>query len=501
MKTYVASIDSGTSAIKTALFDMEGNIKGLVIKKCPCIFHKNGFIEQDPRGILGGVFSSLKKTVEMSGVRPIQVAAISFSSQRATVIPVDRNGVNIGNAISWQDMRGAKEIKKLKKTIDDSRYYQITGLPDNPVFTLGKILWFKKDSPGTYKKIWKFALVNDYISRSAGLDDLYADWSNASLTGMFDISGFSWSEEILKLTGISRDKLPLLVSPGKKTGALNAALARKCGLLPGTPLISGGGDQQCAGLGAGAVEPGVAEITLGTAAVTLLYSDKRAVDPGRRIMCAAHAVPGKWEVEGLQNSAAGSLAWISRIVNNGKDFNKKFFSKMEKEKRNIPGKTILFYPFLSGSSAPNWISGASAVLLGLGHAHDKHDIVRSIMEGVTLETREILDVFGSLGIPLEELRITGGGSTIESWMRMQANIFNKKLTGLECHQASLLGAGMLAAYGIGAFKDLKAAARKMVRVSGTYLPDAEKAVNYNRVYEKYKKIQKTLRAAGVFGEL
>ncbi len=190
-----------------------------------------------------------------------------------------RSGEILSPVISWQDMRGAAEIEKLRKRVSDKDYYAVTGLPNNPVFTLGKILWIKKNNPSLYRRTEKFVLVHDYVLNRLGCDDFYSDLSNASLTGLVDISAFKRSDKLLKASGISGRKFPELVKSGERLGAVSRRAARRCGLKEGTPIIAGGGDQQCAGLGAGAVKSGIAEITLGTAAVTLSFSDKKLSTP------------------------------------------------------------------------------------------------------------------------------------------------------------------------------------------------------------------------------
>jgi xylulokinase len=248
-------------------------------------------------------------------------------------------------------------------------------------------------------------------------------------------------------------------------------------------LVSGGGDQQCAGIGAGAVRPGIAEYTLGTAGVLLAYTDGIVKDPRMRITCCAHAVPGKFEVEGLQSSSGSSLDWIKRIACDHERFGKKFFRRLAAVRPGSNG--AFFYPFLAGASAPHWNPNARAVLTGLTHAHDRAAIVRSVMEGVSMETRQIIDVFNSLGIPVREIRLTGGASGIEVWNRIQADIYGKKVFTLSDPEASLVGAAILASCGIGAFGSVQDAAARMVKVDKRCEPEKKSVKMYADVYKRY----------------
>jgi len=489
-KTLVATVDCGTSEIKAAVFDLSGKTKGVIEKACPCIYYGDGGIEQNPQLIVKQAFSCLKKAIERFKINPKNIASVSISTQRATVICIDKKGKPLGNAVSWQDMRGAGAIDALRRKIDDKRYYNITGIPNNPVFSLAKILWIKKNRPAVYKRTARFALVHDYLLKELGCGDFFSDWSNASLTGMFDVAMLRWCKDILKLAGIKEERLSVLVPSGKKVGTVSKKASKACGLLEGTAIISGGGDQQCAGLGAGCVKEGIAEITLGTAGVSLCYSSKVKKDSRMRVSCCAHVVPGRWEVEGLQNSAGSSLKWVNEIVSEGKKFSRQFFRKLSEIKPGSQG--VFFYPFLAGASAPNWNPQAKAMFLGLMHIHDKASIVRAVMEGVSLETRQILEVFASLRIPVKEIRLTGGCSNIDVWNQIQADIYGRDVSTLENPHASLLGAAILAAWGAGAFDSIKGAAERMVKIKKRYTPITGNTQIYQGLYRKYCEIYKDL---------
>ncbi|MFH1753037.1 MAG: FGGY family carbohydrate kinase [Candidatus Omnitrophota bacterium] len=495
-KVFLAALDCGTSEIKAGVFRPDGKVEAFVKRCCPCIYHKDGRIEQDPDLILRQALGSLKEAVARSKIDPKRIVSVSLSSQRATVIPIGHDKRPIANAISWQDMRGDEETSRLRGNINDKKYYKITGVPNNPVFSLAKILSIKKNNRALFKKTRRFALIHDLILKELGCGGFFLDHSNASLTGMLDVDGLKWSRDILKASGIKEDALPDLVPSGKALGSVSSAASAICGLAPGTAIISGGGDQQCAGLGAGCVKKGIVEITLGTAGVTLGYLDRPVKDPAMRISYCAHAMKGSWEFEGLQNSAGASLGWIRKIINDNKDLSNKFFYNVSKISPGSNG--TFFFPFLAGASAPNWNPRAKAVFLGLRHVHDRHSIVRSIIEGVSFETRQILDLFTALGVSINEIRLTGGCSSIGVWDQIQADIYHREVSTLENPHASLLGAAMLAGYGIGIFDSMNKAAEKMVRVKKRYRPDKRDSAAYKEIYKNYCRIYKIMDREGIF---
>ena len=482
-RTSVAAIDCGTTTIKAGVFDLKGKARSFASKDCPCIRHADGRIENSPRSIAQAACWCLNRAVRSSGVHPRDISSLSVSSQRATVMPVDRRGVPLANAISWQDMRGAAQIDRLRTRIDDKTYYRITGLPNHPVFSLAKILWMKANARAAYRKAAYFLLVHDYVLRQLGCEAFCSDWSNASLTGLLDVSRLQWSPEVAAAAGIDLTRLPELVPSARVIGRLSSAGAARTGLLEGTPLVSGGGDQQCAGVGAGAVEPGILEITLGTAAVPLCYTDRPRMDPAMRVTCCAHAVPGRWNLEGLQNTAGASLQWIGRIVHEQGQLPDRFFRRVAQVRPGAGG--VLFYPYLDGASAPHWDPRAKAMFLGLTLAHDRFALMRAVMEGVALETREIVDVFSALKVPVRQIRFTGGCTKIRLWNQIYADVLGKPICTLENPEASLLGAAILAARGVGVFASIQQAAQSMVRIRERHIPAPENVAEYDRLYERF----------------
>ncbi|MDP7421446.1 MAG: FGGY family carbohydrate kinase, partial [bacterium] len=474
MRTLFAAIDCGTTAIKCALVDADGHLAACVSRPTPCTFLADEHIELNPDNLLCQIFSALRESLERSQANPADIASVCLATQRATVIAVDSHGTPLANAISWQDMRGTKDIEQMRSAMDDDRYYDITGLPNNPVFTLAKLLWIKNRQPSLYRKTSRFVLVHDFVLKYLGCTDFYTDWSNASLTGLLDVSNRTWSNDILKTAGLDPGKLPQLVPSGTMVGTVSTETSRQSGLLAGTPLISGGGDQQCAALGAGAVAPGILEFTLGTAGVSLCFSERVVKDPSHRVTCCVHAYPDAWEVEGLQNSAGGSLKWLAKTMSVSRDSLEDWYRLAAESPPGARG--LLFYPYLTGSSAPHWDPRAKAMFLGLTQRHQPADLVRAVMEGVSIETNQVLDVFTSLEIPVEEIRLTGGYTTIDTWNQIQADIYGKPVSTLENPEASIMGAALLGAVGTGAFSSLPEAVKSMVRLKKRYQPARENAV-------------------------
>jgi xylulokinase len=292
------------------IFDLEGNLIGEDYREYICEYPKPGWVDQDAEMLFTSSCAALKSAIAKSGIDPKDIAAMGLSTQRCTMVPVDENCRPLRKAISWQDNRSNAECDWIGETIGAERYFEITGLPIANVWAFPAILWIRNNEPEIYERAHKFLLTQEFILHRLGAEGYPEDWSNGSLQGLMEIDTFKWSQEIIDASGLNLDQLPDLVPSGKMVGRVSKEAAELTGMVEGTPLVTGGGDQQCAGIGAGVIAEGLCEVTLGTAGVSLCFMDEPRKDPTMRMPCSAHAYPGKWECEGLQNAAGASYRWF-----------------------------------------------------------------------------------------------------------------------------------------------------------------------------------------------
>ena len=508
MATYLCGIDNGTTGTKAMVFDLKGNVAGEDYREYKCEFPKPGWVDQDAEMLLASSCAALKSAIAKSGVDPKDIAAMGLSTQRCTMVPVDKDCRPLRRAISWQDNRSTAECDWIRGAIGSEKYYQITGLPIANVWAYPAILWIRNCEPEIYKQTSKFLLTQEFILHRLGAEGYPEDWSNGSLQGLMEIDNFRWSEELLKASCLDMDKLPELVPSAQLVGRVNREAAQLTGLLEGTPLVTGGGDQQCAGIGAGIIAEGLCEVTLGTAGVSLCFMDKPRKDPAMKMPCSAHAYPGKWECEGLQNAAGGSYRWFrdhlaAFEVALGKHAGIDPYELINQQVAKTPAgsKGLVYIPYLAGASAPNWDPYAKGSFIGLTLAHDYGCMARAVMEGISLETREILESFENLGLELKEVRITGGGTKSGLWNQMQADIYGKPVSKLGVGEATVLGAAILGGVGSGVFASIEDGVKEMVRIEARYEPNPSIHAVYNEVYEIYRNAYHSLAESGVYKQV
>lgn len=509
MASYLMGIDVGTTGTKAMVIDWEGNIVGAGYREYPCLYPKPNWVEQDAELVIESTFEACKGAVESSEVNPGDIVSLGFSVQRATFALLDENKKVIGgNFYGWQDNRAATELEYITSKMSPKELYNIAGMPVTPTFSLEKIVWIMRNDRERYDQAKHIALMSDYVMYRFGVDDIYGEVTNACCSGMIDLKKLEWSEKILDVYGIDQRKLPKLIKPGTKVGKLSKEVSEKTGLSEGTPLCTGTGDQQCAAIGAGVVKDGKASLTLGTAGLLVVGVNEPVFEENRGLMVCASGAYGLYELEGIQLGAASSYKWICDLVGNlektlSAEINLDFYNLIDYhvQKSPVGSNGIVFMPFLSGSGYPYWNSEAKGLFAGLKFSHTKGDMIRSVMEGITLESKDMYETMKKTGVVIKSLAITGGATKSATWRQVIADMFNVEIKRLKVPDATIVGAAILAGVGVGVFGDAVEGVKKLVKYTGAIKPIPENAEKYDKVYEVYKNMYNVFNENRVYAQL
>ncbi|TFG11406.1 xylulokinase [Candidatus Thorarchaeota archaeon] len=494
MAEYVLAIDVGTSGVRSIIFDTNGEVKASAYDEFTSMYPRPSWVEQNADAWWSAATDTTRLALKETTLSGEDIIGISVTNQRETIVPVDEYGTPLRHAIVWQDRRTTVQCDAIRSRIPVEKIYHTTGLTVDPYFSAPKILWIKDNEPEVFKKTHKFLLVHDYlVHKLAG--NYVTDYSNASRTLLFDIDASQWSDLMLNELEIPTEKMPKPVSPGTKAGELTTKAAESMGLERGTPIIAGGGDQQCAALGVGVVEEGMIKATTGTGTFILAHSDALRLDDERRVLCSRHVVPESYVVEASMFTTGSALRWVRDNIaieecNIAEKRNMDPYDIMTAEAEQIsPGSEgVIHIPHLAGAGAPYWNPHARGVFAGLALGHTRSHMIRSVLEGVSYEIRANLEVMRSLGLPSDEVRITGGAARSETWMQIQADVLGVPVIRTELEDATALGAAILACYGVGIFKSISAAAREMVRLKDQLKPSEENRTVYDTAYERYREL-------------
>jgi D-xylulose kinase len=494
MTEIALAIDAGTTGVRSMLFDKTGTVLGAAYSEYESMYPRPSWVEQDAESWWLTSCETIKRAMAEAGLSAEKVVGVSVTNQRETIVPIDEGCKPLRNAIVWQDRRTGPQCDWILNQMSEDEVYAITGLTVDPYFSAPKILWIKKNEESSFKKTYKFLLVHDYLIYRLS-DELITDFSNASRTMLFDLRGATWSERMLDVLEIPEEKLPTPVEPGTLVGEITARASKETGLKEGTPVIAGGGDQQCAALGVGVVREGMLKVTTGTGTFILAHSKTVRLDPGRRVLCSRHVVPNSFVVEASMFTTGSALKWFrdnlggeERSIADDRGIDP--YEVITEEASKVPAGSdgVVHIPHFSGSGAPNWNPHSRGLFAGLALGHTRAHIIRSILEGVCYEIRTNVEVMRELGIPSNEVRVTGGSARSETWMQIQANILRTPIIRTQMEEATAVGAAILAFKGIGVFKSVAKAAEEMVKTLEPLSPTKESLEVYQKGYKKFKEL-------------
>ncbi|RAI33011.1 FGGY-family carbohydrate kinase [Rhodoplanes serenus] len=494
----IVVVDVGTSSLKAMLYTRAGHLLHSAARPYDSEFgRKPNYVEQDPQTWRSALFDTLKDVGDHVAVKGLDVAAIAVTSQRASVIPVDQDGVPLHKALMWQDKRSIPQCEALLAELSLDDVYQRTGLRVNPYFSAPKMMWLKAERPQIHAQTHKLLGVQDYVAHLL-TGRFVTDASQACRTLLMNIRTFDWDEDMIRVSGIDRDLLPDLVPPGSRVGGLTAAMAAHCGLPEGVPVILGGGDQQCAALALDVLQPGAAEANTGTGSFVIAYSDEPRFHPECRTLCSAGAVPGTWIVEaGIFTTGLVHRWFKEQFYPEGADA----YAVMNEEARRSPpgAKGVLLVPHFEGSAAPYWNPLARGLFFNLTMATTRADMARAVVEGIAFEIAKDVQLLESLGVPIESVRVAGGLTTLDLFNQIQADAFAKPVLHYDNSEASSLGALMSATVTLGLYADHPQAFRTIVADEPeTYLPDDAVTRRYRRILQRKDALYDALDAHGIY---
>lgn len=477
-------VDLGTSAVKLLLMDVEGKIQKIVSKEYPLYFPHPGWSEQRPEDWFTQSMAGIKELV--SECDRSQVAGISFGGQMHGLVALDKEDKVIRPAILWNDGRTGVETDYLNQEVGKDKLSQYTANIAFAGFTAPKLIWMKKHEPQNFDKISKIMLPKDYLAYCLS-GSFCTDVSDASGMLLMDVKNRCWSEEMLKICGITKEQLPKLYESYEVVGTLKSEIARELGLAADVRVIAGAGDNAAAAVGTGTVGDGMCNISLGTSGTIFISSKTFGVDENNALHSFAHA-DGHYHLMGCMLSAASCNKWWSEDILKTKDF--------AAEQAGIAklGENQVFYlPYLMGERSPHNNPDARAMFIGMSMDTTREDMTQAVLEGVIFGLRDSLEVAKSLGIQIERTKICGGGAKSPLWKKILANIMNLKVDVIESEEGPALGGAMLAAVGCKEYPDVETIAKKIVKVVDTVEPKPTLVAKYEERYQKFKKIYPTVK--------
>ncbi len=493
-------IDVGTGGVKAVLIDACGRILGRAVHEYPLSTPRPLWSEQNPRDWHSAALYAIRSVLASAGVEGRQVHALGIAGQMHGLVLLDAVGEVIRPAILWNDQRTARECAEITAQLGPEHILQLTSNPLLTGFTAPKLAWVRRHEPQAWARTAHALLPKDYV-RYALAGTFATDVSDASGTALFDVARRSWSAPMCAALAIPHDWLPPVFESNVICAHLSEAAARACGLLSGTPIVAGAGDQAAQALGAGILEPGRICVTIGTSGVVFAPLAAHRREPRGRLHSFCHALPGRWHLMGVMLAAGGSLRWFrdtlaqveqAQARQSGRDAYDLIADLAAQAPAGCDG--LRFLPYLTGERTPHADPHARGVFFGLTLRHGRAALARAVFEGVSFGLRDALELLRELHVPINEIRISGGGARSPFWRQMLADVFNAPITHTGVDEGAALGAALLAGLGSGALRDPQELTAATAPAAPSTLPDGPSVVAYESAYREYRGLYPALAA-------
>ncbi len=457
MTDVLVGIDVGTTGVKAVAISAEGELLATAEEPYPLSTPQPGWAEQDPEDWWRASQAALARLPE---------GPVGFSGQMHGLVALGEDDRVLRPAILWNDQRTAAECAEIEARIGLERLIALTGNRALTGFTAPKLLWLARHEPETYRRIRHILLPKDYV-RLRLTGERAIDVADASGTLLFDVARRCWSEEVCAALEVPQEWLPAVHESTE---------------------IAGAGDQAAGALGVGIVDPGSVSVVLGTSGVVFAALPGYAPDSRARVHVFCHAVPETWHAMGVMLSAAGSFAWLRRVL--GADY-----ATLDGEAALWePGtEGLLFAPYLQGERTPHADPDVRGAFTGLSLRHDRGALARATLEGVAYGLRDSLELLRELGVDPAVGRVSGGGARSELWLRIVASALDLPLERTECDAGAAFGAALLAGVRAGTFPDAAGAVARCVRVQERVEPEAGWVAAYEDGYRRFRVLYPALR--------
>jgi xylulokinase len=484
-------IDVGTGGTRAILIDRGGKVLASHSADHAAIHSEHiGWAEQDPedwwRATKLAIAGALKAAIAAGHMGGVD--AVGLTGQMHGCVMLDAAGRLLRPALIWCDQRTQPQCDWLNATIGAERIIEWTANPALPNFTLTKLLWVREHQPEIFAQIAHVLCPKDYVRlRMTGV---YAmDMQEASGTLLLDVAHRRWSAEMADAAGIPSGWLPQLFEGPEICARISAEGAAATCLVVGIPVAAGSGDQGAGAVGMGILTPGSVSATIGTSGVVFAATAEPTMDPEGRLHTFCHAAPGIWHVMGVTNGAGLSFRYLRDAF-----FPTRTYDELTALAADVPAGSdgLLWAPYLFGERTPYLDPEARAAFVGITASTTAAHFVRAVLEGVAFSLKDTFTLFAEMCIPVERIRLGGGGARGSLWRQIQADVYGHPVELLEAEEGGAFGAALLAGTGVGAWASVEAACDATVRAAETIVPKNAKTMA--EAYTHYRKLYPALRA-------
>lgn len=485
-EALLLGVDVGTSGVKAILVRATGEVAATATSALSLQTPRPGWAEQDPDAWWSASIEAIRAVIGQ--VPNGRIDAVGISGQMHSSVFLDRAGRVIRPALLWCDGRTTAQCAEVtRRAGGEGTLREWVRNPALEGFTLPKILWLRDREPEGYARLASVLLAKDFI-RYRLTGELATEPSDASGTLMFDPVRLRWSDELLAAVDVSPAVLPAVGGSADVLGRVHDEAARATGLAVGTPVVGGGADNACGAAGVGVVRPGDGVASWGTSGTVLAPTAQPIVDPRLRAHTFCHVAPGVWYLMGVVLAAGGAFAWYREQLARDLACSPDAVMRLNEEAATVPpgAEGVTFLPYLQGERTPHRDASARGAFLGLTLAHTRAHLTRAVLEGICFALRDSVALLQSLGVAPAELLLTGGGARSAFVRQLQADVYGLPVATVDREEGPAYGAALLAAVGVGAYRDLTSAIAATVTRGTVERPDRETHRLYDAAYARFQ---------------
>ena len=451
--------------------------------------------ELNPEVVFNSMTDVVRNCVEGIDKSEFLLSAIGLSTQMHSFIAVDRDGNCLTNVMTYADVRPMEEADFINENFDCHELYFRTGCrAQHPKYPLSKMLWLKNKKSEIFDKTYKFITIKEYIVYKL-FGEFLIDITDASATGCFNIHNFTWDEVILKdVLSVSSDMFGHPVECTHVLNMMNKEYADIMGINYITPVVIGSGDGIMANIGCGVFDDTKMSSTIGTSGAIRTAVSSPLLDEKGRTWCYCFT-KDTWVAGGAINNGGIILKWLRDNYTREYEHDREacglesiydLFNKYSCEIK--PGSEgLIFLPYLTGQSSPDWNAEAKGTLHGIQLIHGKKHFIRAAMEGVIYNLFSVYEAIMQINSSARLIVANGGYVNSDIWLQIQADIFNKEIAVAGVGEAAAFGAAFTAMAGIGAISSLKQELPGM-RPLKIIKPINENVDIYKTAYLKFKEL-------------
>ena len=410
-------IDIGTSGVKAVITDDTQKVIDQASASLSVSRPQALWSEQAPASWWRATDEAVRK---LDAKHRAKVRAIGLSGQMHGATCLDKDDQIIRPAILWNDGRSGASCETMMR--DLAELTTITGNLAMPGFTAPKLHWMREHEPENFKRVAKVLLPKDYV-RLLMSGEYASDMSDSAGTLWMNVAKRDWSDEMLALTGLSRDHMPKLYEGSEATGTLLPKIANEWG-MSAVPIAAGGGDNAAGAVGSGTIQPGEGFISLGTSGVVFLADEAYRSNTDGAVHTFCHALPNLWHRMSVILSAASAIDFVGRVTR----YPTAASLYEDTAKARTAGQGPIFLPYLSGERTPHNDASAKGAFFGMTHEDTPLTLAQAALEGVAFALADGVDVLRESGTTINSLSVIGGGSQSDWWGEIIASAIDMPLT-------------------------------------------------------------------------